>query len=568
MHQRQRKIYKNLVTHIRLMLPYSLIVIYTVSMQCIAEQGIAQTDYIVFHKGMQSLVEALSTEYQDSKGILPDSLAREEALRNIAETKVARREWIYANSQRHHEFFVFTHNKVMVLVSAKGPYFIEFKSSSFYAHFLREFEQIRNLESKSASGVPFLRNLGSSKAEVYFAPEEVSFGTARSQSAYRIRQDTNEKPAPDIWRLIEAAQIAEVSFPKGSIENRQLLRDFARHIGQNKERRVYALEEGSQDNSRENGDSEMNDIEEENDMAEHRESGIANTPVETIGAVEMIESPSHIYTRPTLPFTYIWGKQLQIETDAPLLHGEDIESLSLAKRRQITEDFLAIFSINMGNPHSDYSPLNHEHASMVLIRGGSNAIQTHLNQLLEWETQMDPETEIQYRHPILVEVGNNVSLSEESSTYNDYVVLYNPNRYAISLGGYYLARDSGCNIDEARWTEFIALPYKLLGAGSYFLVARERSESLATLSDIRWSGSISSRYCIALLQAPKRVRELLDNQVIDAIDFRRLSNGKAYRRIGPCHANTLDKSDILASFSLVEDPGAPKNSKSASCLVD
>ncbi len=410
-----------------------------------------QDEYIRIAHGREAFLELLES-YDAAKGILPYGIDIEEGEHTF----------LYKPSLRSHEFFVFDPDKLLLFLSVEPACVLEIQAPFFYSHLLNEWDQIRRGKSgrdKSQSTKPFLKAVGNFFIEVYFSPKEVNFGYVEGRNKNRIRQSGVAKAPPYLWRLIDAAQDLEASYPIFADE--QMDQDFQAQIAMGKNRRLQAR------------------------------------------AFSFPEPlPDYARKLSRIPaFTYFVGRNLEATPD--LLDGEKLRGEELSKIRQ---DFLALFSLIPGNPGAcidntctgalpQTTALNTKDGIMVLLRGPLNELSL-LEDIEACATEQTPDTSI----PVIIsEAGNKLHDLKE----NDYVVLYNRSSQAVYLQGLYLHRDSKCSL--ASWTESVALPDEEIAPYSYYLIRRPSQstpseEPLLLDADFSgWkSGALGSDYCLAL----------------------------------------------------------------------
>ncbi len=493
-------------------------------------------------------------QQQDMKGILPLSL-KSHFLPNDPNSACDpsnhtsnRSNFCFKDPDIWNEFFIFDQRTLIVILkSSPKLYFIKINSDLFYSHCLAEFRQIKRGKSgrsgsnkKSISTSPFLKQVGDFKVEVYFSPTEITFGTTSSSESYkRMRQAGSQRPRPEIWRLLEAAQDVELSFPR--FEDDQMHADFLRHIGEGKKRTVYS--------------------------PHFSLSGLNG------------RAPSYGITKDAvLPFYSISGRNLQMTEE--LIDGED---RNFEDPYELTRDFLALFSLFPGNPgvkgdtnNPSDALLNVRDGIVILIRGPMTRLQGSL------DNEKPPPNEAVGRPAEPGEVViSEVGINHDGDSNNDYIVLYNTTPDIIALSSLYIGRDSSCTISSGNWTEFKSFLSGTLVPYQYYLISRSGSSLDA---DFTWSGSISADYCLVLANSSDKPISATATNVVDFVSFNaghidmdpllnestgeggtrpgELSGTKAFNRGDTCMH--MDTNNNMNDFMEKQLP-PPKNSSSSAC---
>ena len=444
-----------------------------------------------------------------------------------------------------HEYFFVNHEKVIIFLNKvtedgviQENYFIEILSSSFFAKFEREWQQIKKGtfgKDKKISSSPFMKQIGSLQVEIYFTPTEFQFSTS-SLSSYRYKMkqiNTVTKPRPDLWRLLSASQSA--AYFNSYIQDPQLITDFIEQSF-TKKRWIYA-----------NSTSFLN------------ENLQIHDPLEL--AVETIY----------YPFSFMWGKNLEMHED--LIDG--VSFLSSEKEKEITSDFLFIFNLNPGNPkEEDLIHLNQRDGIVILIRGEIDKLLQDIyesigldesNHYVEAHAFDAIHTEVLENAPhsyctgeiIIAGVGDKIN----NVTVNDYILLYNKDNTCAHFYDLYIARDSNCSIEQG-WTEYRSLPsFVQLPPHSYYLISREGNE---INGDFTWSGALSNRYCVALVRSKIAPTSLADQNILSYIDFTdtneellqesdlftRFKSNTSFMRKGRCHEQVVNNN--INDFIIIE----------------
>ncbi len=468
-------------------------------------------------ESIEELYKKLS-KYQNPKGILPDTfIPFAEAISDNENEAKNGDAFLYISSLAldFREFFVFDKRHVLIILSLEPLYFIEIEDISFYHHFQNQFEQIKAgffSKAKLIVTVPYLKKIGSISAEVYFSPNEINYQLNSDNMA--IRQTGPKNPPLDLWRLFTAADLAEIYFPEYTDEGmHQVIQE---HILLGKKRKVFTKQLGFFENGTE-----------------------------------------YIHLASSGPlFAYVSGESLEITEE---LLGD--ASPYFTDLEALTQDFIFLFSFSPTDKSGDFV-LNRIDGSTILIRGSKHDL-LGLREALA--TARQNSNIIEVKEPIHRLVISEIANKYNNETNNDYLLLYNPNPFPLSLGGLYIARDSGCNLENS-WTEFKALPLEIIKAHSYFLIAREDNTIGANWT---WDGSITSDYCLALVRSSLPPKSILDESIINFVHFSDLQNESIYQRNGTCKEQNTN--DFATDFILLSDtsdplfPSSPLSAQSPEC---
>ena len=432
--------------------------------------------------------------YTDPRGVLPDlfiSIFREHKIEG---------DFVYNSSFTSYEFFVFDHQRVLLLLSVQPLYFIEIQSPLFYSHCLEQLEQIRagrGGSSKVIATAPFLKTIGDLNLEIYFAPKEINYASRGSHRG-RIRQTGMQRPPQDLWRLFGAAQRVTAYFP--DYTDQKMHADIQEQRAKGKIRSIFA-------------------------------SHIDLSAEDSAEYLSLLEGPS---------LAYIHGEGLELTQD---LLGDT--SIDFVDQSLLLKDFLFLFSFSPGKNLSEntaYEPaLNHNNGIVILLRAHKNALEPFLDFITE--LMQNPKTAAPKQPALLIsEIGN----KKNDKTSNDYVLLHNPNSFPLTLGGLYLGRDSGCDLENG-WSEYEPLPLQWIEPHSYFLVSRKENDLNA---DWIWNGSLTEHYCIVLSASAFPPALLSNEQIIDSVYFKDLEDKSSYKRQGICQEEDSDL--FAADFSKIE----------------
>ena len=266
-------------------------------------------------------------------------------------------------------------------------------------------------------------------------------------------------------------------------------------------------------------------------------------------------------------FAYVHGAELELNPD---LLGDT--SIDFIDSSLLLKDFLFLFSFSPAKNLTKntatqkvkaYAPaLNYRDGIVILLRGDSRALDPFLS--FSEELMHSPRGVALKKPSLLIsEIGNQKNAKAD----NDYILLYNPNDFPLSLAGLYLGRDSSCNLENG-WSEYQPLPLQWIEAHSYFLVSREDNDLNA---DWTWRGSIGEHYCIVLsvspippASLPSSSFSLDDSQIIDFVYFNDLKNESSYKRKGKCQGE--ESGHFTDDFFKTQDIAMPFNKESRPCL--
>lgn len=162
---------------------------------------------------------------------------------------------------------------------------------------------------------------------------------------------------------------------------------------------------------------------------------------------------------------------------------------------------------------------------------------------------------------LIVEIGNAI----KSTTENDYILLYNNSANDISLNGFYIGRDSGCDISGGSWTKFDPLGNVVMPSRTYYLIARDSNTISA---DFTWDGALSDGYCVVITNDSTKPTTKSSSNVYDFVTISGgFSNDDFYKRKGSCQHQYTGIDDVANDFDTGQDGSShtPLNASSAAC---
>jgi len=228
---------------------------------------------------------------------------------------------ISRTSVDNYEFFVFDDNVTLIILSEDPFYFLKIESRDFRFHMTNELNQIKAGiygTSKSINTQPRYKEVGEYGIEVYFSPKEIKFSSS-GKNQYRVI-DNNGTTYVDLWRLVGAALRNVIYMP--SYEEEQLNDD---------------LIDGSEDG--------------QSNIVFTRHAQVSDPSLCNIVSIN-------------LNFSIIAGRYLNLTED---LLGSD--SLLFANKEELTRDYIAFFSIPLGNSKGANNYLATRDGIAVIIRG-------------------------------------------------------------------------------------------------------------------------------------------------------------------------------------------------------
>ena len=290
---------------------------------------------------------------------------------------------LYKDSSSWNEFFLFDKKRVVVLLSPSTTTYLSFYEERFYTRLLREYNQIKagkQGQQKKISSTTYFKSIGTDhRIEVYFTPKEFRFNTS-----FKMSQISQHRPRADLWRLIESAKRVSMYMPH--FEDQQLFDDMRQDINEGKSRLL---------------------------LAKTHDSSLSNLQT----------------TQVDLGFSFILGEKLQITSN--LLDKQDI---NFQNQHELKQDFLALFSLPIGNSHKkeeNKNLLNTQDGIVVVIRGNINKFKNFiLQQQIDLSSNTDSLFEafnVQYAYPNS-ETQITVSLTHPVLADSD---LMSPNNYCL-----------------------------------------------------------------------------------------------------------------------------------------
>lgn len=230
------------------------------------------------------------------------------------------------NSFNYYEFFAAGRDTTIVILSANPMYYLKIDSGEFYFHLMNEKKQIDAgilPKDKKINTIPFYKNVGNFRIEIYFTPTEMKYISSGSNKN-RIG-DNNATTDVDLYKLYQAAGEIDAYIPQ--LNEQTILQDFSTMINSGKDVNIFT------DNST------------------------------TLPAVYFKNSSLNF------PFSFISGENLALTDD---LLGNN--SLTFADVNSLTENFIFFLSAPPGNSLSDtenylYDGDNGKHGIGVIIRG-------------------------------------------------------------------------------------------------------------------------------------------------------------------------------------------------------
>ena len=191
--------------------------------RCVAVQPINGIEIL---KGKTKFDRELAL-LEDAKGVLPETFTTQSNNRNL----------ITKNPANWNEFFVYDRQNTLIVLSPAPLYFLKIESDQFYHHIEVEYNQLaRGLsgESKEISSFDTFREVGDFVIGLYFTPKEIKY----AQNSRRIEgANAQNRPRPDIWRLLEASQTATIYI--SDFEEAQLLSNLRFDVKEKKTRFIY-----------------------------------------------------------------------------------------------------------------------------------------------------------------------------------------------------------------------------------------------------------------------------------------------------------------------------------------
>jgi len=211
--------------------------------------------------------------------------------------------FIYRDPATSYEFFAFDDTTSLLLLSNNPLFFLKINSRDFKFKLNNELAELkagRTGNAKNLNSVTFYKEVGDSRIEIYFTPNEMKYVTS-GDNKYRIGDaNSTTQPDLDLWKLIDAAN--NVSMYSPTFSEQKLASDFYSQALAGKRRLILT------NNS----------------------------------TVTMPQNQKTV--NQNLNFGMIVGTNLQV-TDA-LLGNQDI---LFQDRFALTRDFIAIFSLPLGN---------------------------------------------------------------------------------------------------------------------------------------------------------------------------------------------------------------------------
>ena len=395
-------------------------------------------------------------------------------------------------SKQFYEFFLYDRKETLLILHPSEPFiFLQVSIPLLWQNKLRrEYESVvRGIlrQEKDWSALPSIDPWQDDWFGLYFTPREFNYSLS-SQSAYRYKlkqANVADHPAPDFWRLVEAAQEVFLSVPAPTLEDATLLQV----------------------------------------LTEKRKIG---------HKISIFTSNTIAKTQKILPFGVVIGRKLEVTAD--LLNKQELQYLDA---RLLTSDFVFLFSLpSWGNP-SDHPIINQRDAFVFLMRGDVSPLLQQINRLNKSiatikAPPVKPEATTNAwchssrsfanqipLHPDGCHTSlHGVLLSEigDQRNPNDFVALYNTNDRCVdlNLSQAVLQRDAKCKIAEGKISSKHKLSGRIPGRSAYIL--GEVGNQLGLPPVLPSTFSINGQSdCLALTATSQSIRHSQDPHIFDFI---------------------------------------------------
>ena len=262
----------------------------------------------------------------------------------------------YFDGTGWNQFFIYDEDVTLVILSVSPRYFIKIESEKFFYHLEREYNQIQKglsgiYNDKVVSSYNSINSVGDFDVGLYFTPKELNYSTGSSSNVDRIKQISQSKPKPDLWRFLDAAQEAFIYAP--CFQEKKLLKDMISHVQNGKSRLVYT---------------------------KNLSPFPGATPTLATSMCSSLLSGDHVISHPAA-FSFIMGKNLK-KTEA-LMDGETF--FKGTEEHELVRDFIAFFSLPLGDTQKTNSSnvkikryLNLLDGIVIIYRGNLNRFEDFL----------------------------------------------------------------------------------------------------------------------------------------------------------------------------------------------
>jgi hypothetical protein len=189
------------------------------------------------------------------------------------------------------------------------------------------------------------------------------------------------------------------------------------------------------------------------------------------------------------------------------------------------------------------------------------------------ETQPLPETSSQVSFKVLINEIQIDSLVGVGGSDDDWVELYNPNDFDVSLGGWSIQKHSAnqpaeaCSIDKSFYKKSFPQNAIIPAKGFYLIVSTQASDGLKNLADMTIGWSLSANNTIYLVRNQEKIENGDDPDIIDKVGFGLACFPEKEPFLNPPEGKSIQRkelgldTDINSQDFEINDNPTPTNSK-------
>jgi len=191
----------------------------------------------------------------------------------------------------------------------------------------------------------------------------------------------------------------------------------------------------------------------------------------------------------------------------------------------------------------------------------------------ESENQLLPETPFQSSLKILINEIQIDSVPGTGGSSDDWVELYNPNDFDVSLAGWSIQKHSAnqpfesCSIDKSFYKKNFPENAIIPAKGFYLIVGTQANDKLKNLADMTIGWSLSSNNTIYLVRNQEKIESGDDSDIVDKVGFGLACFPETEPFLNPSEGKSIQRknlgldTDVNSQDFEINDNPTPTNSR-------